>query len=335
VSRASHPIPLGSDRVRQLSNAEIDGEVRSIVRSVQFELLHDPPSVRLLGPAMGYHAIDPHLAAALRRIHPCLEVSDILSFHARVGTVDLCFEDSWSGWFIAQYLPPSNGNLVVVHLDDHTDMMPSMLEVLPDGGLANIATRHSFDVTAGDHWQEAILTGVISIGNFLTPLYFAPWRTHVRHLNNAPGNLGYARSVFQECRRYDLIPDKRFAAVDIRSWSTTPGGGDAGTYLAHSDADIVLGRLPTGDVIVHIDLDYFVNDFNGNPREAGPYVPDPGLIAAGRAKLDVFFRSLRRHRVDVTRWVVATSPGFCSGCHWHELLSELQQGISSHECLLR
>ena len=73
----------------------------------------------------------------------------------------------------------------------------------------------------------------------------------------------------------------------------------------------------------------FINDFNGNPRK-GDYVPDPSLAREGCRKLALFFDTLHARRVSVDHWIVAASPGFCSGCHWAALLNTITEKIQDY-----
>jgi hypothetical protein len=188
------------------------------------------------------------------------------------------------------------------------------------------ATGQLFNPKIPADWEAAIHSGSVSIGCFVTPFFFTNFRTHVRHLNNAANAPTRHCGVIRKPRSYELIPGKRFAAIQL---SEMDEALNAGSYVVSSHCKAVLDALPAGRVVVHVDLDYFINDFNGNPRK-GSYVPNPVLIKKGRQKLDYFFKALHSRGVRVDHWIVATSPGFCSGCHWAELLNALTEKIHSY-----
>jgi hypothetical protein len=96
--------------------------------------------------------------------------------------------------------------------------------------------------------------------------------------------------------------------------------------MAGSNPDQVLDGTPRGWTMVHIDLDYFINDFNGASRGEN-YMPDPALRTEAEKKMDRFFESLARLNPAVDRWMIATSPGFCSAIHWEWLLSSIESRI--------
>jgi hypothetical protein len=101
---------------------QIERAIRKLVRNVQFEFLDNECAFRLLGPDMYYHSLDPHLPAALARFDPPVALDDIFSYRSLGGLFDLCLEDSWSGWLIAEQLrrATQTEDLVIIHLDDST-----------------------------------------------------------------------------------------------------------------------------------------------------------------------------------------------------------------------
>jgi hypothetical protein len=297
-------------------------ELRSIIRSVRFEILEPEGILHLLGPDTRYHQIDPHLPKALGLLRENMSVSDILSYKIRTPCFDLYLEDSWSGYFISEEFgkKSSTDDLIVIHLDDHMDMMPTLLAVSGQT-MTNPTTGEVFDPTDVRSWETAIHAGCVSIGNFITPLYYSGQPVHVRHINNAGGQESW--DVVRSGCRYELIPDIEFAALGR---SKDNGDKIVGTYVGGSSAENVLRDIPSGHVVVHIDLDYFINDFNGNATTRY-HCNDRKLQREADGKIKAFFEALRVHSVRVHRWMVATSPGFCSGFHWDRLLTQIREGI--------
>lgn len=298
--------------------------INEAVRNVHFELIEGDCAIRLLGPDMYYHAVDPFLSSALKQIDPRIDINDILSYRSERPLFDLCFEDLWSGYFIAHQLQrcASGADLVIIHLDDHTDVMSTLLEWPDQKGLVNPTTGQSFDPGNPIDWASAIHSGVVGIGCFLTPFFFGNRRIHVRHVSNGPRAPAGRHGVSRTALRHEIIPDKRFAAVGLAAESKT----EFGTYVVSCRCEDVLDHLPEGQIVVHVDLDYFVNDFDGNMRD-GQYDPPSDLIERGLHKLDRFFQALAPRQLKVGRWTVATSPGFCSGYHWARLLGALADNI--------
>jgi hypothetical protein len=285
-------------------------------------------AVRLLGPEMSYHHVDPYLPEVLKRFDPAMSLAGVLSYTSSLKHFDLYFEDSWSGYFIAKRFQEQNrrDDLVLIHLDDHTDMMATLL-CRSGETLVDPISGATFDPFSSSDWKAAIYSGAVNIGNFITPFYYSGSNVHVRHINNSTQReeLCY---LFRESCRYQLIPAKQFATI-AKSNSCRPG--NVGTYLAGSNPDRVLSGIPPAWTLVHIDLDYFVNDFNGASRGES-YVPDHVLHTKAKEKLNRFFYSLVKVNPIVDRWLIATSPGFCSAYHWEWLLAEIEGRIQQFEC---
>jgi hypothetical protein len=336
VNAKTFEAKVTAPQMQHLSNAPIpldaseqtEAELKQIVCGVNFELNEHERYVRLLGPDMSYQLVDPYLPGYLARIG--LARRDVHSYKWITERVDFCFEDSWTGYFIANRLSRHyQDDLTIIHLDDHSDMMPTLLSLSGDV-LTDPTTGAVFDPGCSGNWASAILSGAITIGNYMTPLYYSSSRIHVRHI----------RSSFQRCESrcierqplcYDLIPNRLFAAI---TKADSIGPGTVGSYFAAQNPERVLDESSCGWTIIHIDLDYFVNDLDGCTRAVG-YIPNPGLRIRAAKKLERFFEALTNVGPKVDRWIIATSPGFCSAYHWEWLLSEIDLRIRAYETTSR
>lgn len=86
--------------------------------------------------------------------------------------------------------------------------------------------------------------------------------------------------------------------------------------------------MPNGKLAVHIDLDFFVNDFNGNPGTSPRSLSRNDRTTILKSMDDVFEKIDQSAR-PVDGWVVATSPGFCAARHWPWLLESLGTRIKT------
>ncbi len=328
INSKGNLIPLNNTLMCTYGREKTESELRSIVRSVKFELLEQEGAFRILGPDMPYHNLDPYLSENLGKFKKDMDSSEIISYRSSRKFFDLCFEDSWSGYFVADELRNRNQqeDLVFIHLDDHTDMMSTLLECSGDV-LKDPTSDKTFDPTCKDDWESSIYSGCVGIGSFITPLYYSGKKVHVRHLNNFPSRDYNLNNVTRESIRYELIPDKEFAAIQkiTSNWNNS-----AGTYLGGVSADKVLKDLPQGQLIVHIDLDYFINDFNGNDG-TDFCVNNPDLRYKASKKMESFFDSLSKVTSSIDRWIIGTSPGFCSAYHWDWLLTQIEAKIEQFE----
>lgn len=303
-------------------------QIRQIVRSTRTELSEGEGAFRILGPDMSYHLADPRLGELLGRFEAGMSIARIGEYRTTRRLFDLCFEDSWTGFFAAAALQnvDQDDDVVVIHLDDHTDMMSTLLQIDGDA-LIDPASGAAFCPEIPADWEGSIRSGCIGIGSFVTALFYLDRDVHVRHLNNLKTSTHEPCDVLPEACAYPLIPSRKFAAIRKAKEGSS---GRLGTYLGGSDASLVLQSTPSGHIIVHIDLDYFINDFNGNVgSQPSASVADQRCEA--QRKIEHFFEVLSETVLRVERWIIATSPGFCSVSHWGWLLTSLEEKISEFE----
>ncbi len=322
--RAELLLPLDAGYLRSHSTDEAMDAIARIVCSVRFEMLPEERAFRLLGPEMSYHSCDPYLLNTLARWGIGPTSTDILEYRVSTPHYDLCLEDSWTSFFISSRFERQRDmrDLLLVHLDDHTDMMPTLLES-SEAGLTDPATGLAFDPMSSHDWISAIASGAVNIGNYITPMFYSDRHVHVRHLNNKSAAFSEGLDIVREPCSYALIPDRRFADIERSAASRMDR---VGSYRAGDCPDHVLTDLPQTWTIVHIDLDYFINDFDGASK-GQDYVPDPGLRDRAELKMRRFFDAMRASRLDVDRWLIGTSPGFCSAYHWEWLIENIERGI--------
>lgn len=318
--QTSKLIPL-SEQCLLGDDETVIARLTPIVRSVRIEIDRRERGFRLYGPVAPYYDLDPHLPAIMRE----MQIADPLNYRSQQALFDFCLEDSWSGLFMSSWCRSSgdHSDVVLVHLDDHTDMMSLFLECIDDT-LQDPATGLPFYADSATDWELGIRSGSVAIGSFVTALYYGNRPLHVRHVNNFKTSTYRTYQVGRAVLSFPEIPGKQFATIRKRRRIV---GETVGTYQGGIDPMKVLTNLPDGPVVVHIDLDYLINDFNGNPR-TGPYSPSPSLRRAAIEKLDTFFAALVQLNVRVERWIVAASPGFCSALHWAYLMGALETRIA-------
>ena len=250
-------------------------------------------------------------------------------FHRSSANVDFCLEDSLSGLFLSRLMFQSDNNdWVLIHVDDHADMMPSALIRHRDGRLFDPGADRYFDCCTEEHWLESITSGTVNIGNYLTPLLNqieGKFSCHIRHLRPAltHGEADRLYSVGVTGDSHPIFGEQKFAALSINSHTPSTS-----TYLQSTDPRQCCSDLPSGKFAVHIDLDFFVNDFNGNPGNAPRSLSrvDRNSILES---MDDVFEQIEQSAQSVDRWIVATSPGFCAARHWPWLLQSLGKRIQT------
>jgi len=311
--------------------ARTEAEIRSLFASTAFELVPGRDRVRMRGQDRTHHRADPDLPQGAAAWGVTGD-RGIGAYRTRRPAHGLTFEDSWSGWVFAETLAELGPRepVVVIHLDDHRDLMPTLLDRGTAGDLVNPATGRVFDAASRADWASAIATGAVNIGNWLSAFVLgaigpaAGRAVHVRHLHPEAGSSAAMApcTLVPDVVSPGILPDHAFARIA----TAPPQGrhaGTASTFRASSDIGTALACLPEGRVLLHVDLDYFHNDFNGN---IGQQAGARDIAATGGAgRLASVLDHLAAAGRPVADAVVATSPGFCACGRWPDLTGRIAE----------
>lgn len=236
---------------------------------------------------------------------------------------------SWSKWLAAQARTPEE--VVILHVDDHDDMMCPRLAVIPDtqGTYKDLITGEEVRMDRPETVANAIVSSAIGIGSFITPMVHSLERVHIRHL--CATYYSQTRIGLFELQRQ--FSDDSLLAIGSKRpvLNLNPASSESlpATYKVTSDCEDWLSDLPPGPILLHIDMDYFNNRFNGDSDwESDPTRHDPSREDV-MAKIGELFENLSRHGLverieDVT---VALSPGFFPAEFWAEAIERIRAGL--------
>lgn len=303
-------------RLASSQGDDIESDLRRLLKTTAFRLIGSHKA-RLQGSDTSHHRVDPSLRVFADQQYA------LRWLRASGPEYDLCCDDSWSGFFIARQLAIAANDepLTIIHADDHMDMGPTLLAQVDAVPQDPIADR-PFDPANSADWEMSIVSGAVGIGNFITPLLFQSRLIHIRHLCESMPTVRPVGLQLVSIRD-PLVPDLAF--VSPRHTEETEGRS---SYARSAEATELCKELPLGRLIVHIDLDYFVNDFNGNAGSRAQELDDH-VRCAVLHRMDRLFDAITATNRPVARWVVATSPGFCAFRHWGWLLKELGDRIDA------
>jgi hypothetical protein len=286
--------------------------------------------------------IDPELARGLEwwsDRYGKVDVAGIpFAVHAKPG-LQLSLNDSWTIYSWSRWLKDSGApgtgpdTITLLHLDDHDDLMSPRLLIERDAWLDPIS-QHAVDLWKPDTLESAIRSGAIGIGSFMAPLLHHLPSVDVRHLCSTE----YAKErqgpylVRPVSLPDDLLaPGSSRPAVELRRVEEAPDarGEEGHPYLVTDDLDTWLAGLPEGPVLVHIDMDYFNNRFNGDSDwvDYGPKY-DPPLHDV-LARIDQVFRALEVGGIveRIEDFAVALSPGFFPADLWAPSIERIEAHV--------
>lgn len=289
-----------------------------------------------------FRYVDPRLDEGLAWWGRDLRYQDMAGARKRRGRVLLSLNDTWTLESWSQWLTGRSDDvdIVVLHVDDHKDLgAPRIFQRLEnwidpiEGRVVELCDPQT--VTA------AILSGALGMGSFLTPfLHYVP-TADVRHLCQGPKCSETVDATVQR----ELIPDSLLDPDALRpSITLVPDGLGVGRgrYRFTSNLNDWLEGIDgssdsTIGILLHIDMDYFCNRYDGDSdaiEYPGPLNPS---LAEILDQIDTFTHALRcrglLERLDDI--VIAFSPGFFPAEFWAHSCERLLAGLGESPWLDR
>lgn len=278
---------------------------------------------QLQGPGLSYLGLDQNLTANLAGFSEHkLSLADVADFHEAKAGYNLCFEDTWSLLFWLRYLKANPGvkKINIIHLDDHTDLMPPLL-YKEQGEYFQVTDDKKVNFDDPESITDFIREGSINLGSFIAPLIFFLDRVNIFHLRKEVSPNGPTKQNLVE----SYINDFPYLAKDRISISVTDKNDEPakGFYYRGNDMKSLIGEINDDPTFLHIDLDYFLNQFNGNYRNDDPVE----MISHGELEEEIrsICAELSRIRPQIVDITIATSPGFCPSTHWEFLINSFME----------
>lgn len=272
--------------------------------------------------------VDPMLSDQLKGWAPRLgEMVKTVRRHGRVTTAlyDTWTLVSWAEW-AAVSRPPRDAHLTILHVDDHRDLMSPRL-FAEGGAWRDPIAGGPFDFGEPGSVRRALESGAVGMGSFLTPVLHAFPSAEVRHLCQPPK--APATEVFEIHRdlQLDDLIDLDAARPAIRlAPAERPG---AGRYMLTPHIGDWLKDLAPGPVLLHIDMDYFNNRFDGDGdwAERAQRLDPPGeaVITRIRSVAEALRRGGLLARIEDA--VIAYSPGFFPSELWQAAERALREEL--------
>jgi hypothetical protein len=233
---------------------------------------------------------------------------------------------TWSEW-AARAKPTADTCITILHIDDHQDLMSPRLAV-EGHGLVDMITGAPFDVRDPISVLAACNSGAIGMGSFLTPFLLAFPNCDVRQLCQPPKVNDTADWSFAHAVETDdlLRPGTHRPAIMLKP----AHGVGVGRYRATNVLGEWLADIREGPVLLHVDLDYFNNRYDGD----GDWIDrmrkhDPGLKQV-IAHVDELTSAMRDVGIieRIEDAAVAFSPGFFPAELWQPTEARLREGLS-------
>ncbi|MFN0024382.1 MAG: hypothetical protein ACKVS5_10845 [Parvularculaceae bacterium] len=221
---------------------------------------------------------------------------------------------SWSEWLARRGTPPNP--LTILHVDDHEDLGSPRLFGDTDNWTDAISGER-VSLASPRSVEAAIESGGIGMGSFLTPFLHALPHCDVRQLRQPPksrATIDY-KVVLTTTPDTLIAPGRARPAIALAKTTEAPGPG---RMRITPDLNAWLADIGPGPILLHIDMDYFNNRYDGDSdweSRREPFDPDADTVLKSiDAMADALnARGLIERLEDL---VVAFSPGFFPAELW-------------------
>lgn len=303
-------------------------------KDAEAELHGDHWSLHLGWTADPERHIDPCLAEGLRWWGADLVSMPMI--HRRKKRLQFSLYDTWTLYSWSKWLAGERrrqgcpvGRVVVLHVDDHQDMMSPRL-FRSDEAWTDPITAERVDLYQPPTIHRAIESGSIGMGSFVTPFVHAVPQIEVRHLRQRTSTVDFAIIRTEEPDGL-LQPGAQRPA--IRLDPVRAGCWPRQHYRVTGNLQQWLEDLPPWPVLVHIDMDYFNNRFNGDSdwNEATDRL-DPPLPVVLQLIQDLG-EALARPTIAaaIADIAIAFVPGFFPAELWPASYGALQRALRSFD----
>jgi hypothetical protein len=296
-------------------------------------------SLTLSRPAEADCYVDPRLAEGLRwwaETYHEVDVAAIPFARFRAPGFQLSLNDSWTIYSWSRWLAGLQGHdalpsaVTLLHLDDHDDLMTPRI-IIAGSTWRDAITGNAFDLRQPDSVESAVRSGAVGIGSFMAPLLHALPSVHVRHLcatEYAARRTG-PHTIYPVTFKDNLLASgaPRPALKLERADAPAPAGQThSHQYSVTDDTAEWLEGIPDGPVLIHIDMDYFNNRFDGDSdrvdNDPKYEQPLPQILE----RIDQVFGAIEQQGISerVVDMAVGISPGFFPAEFWAPSIERIE-----------
>lgn len=280
--------------------------------------------VQLRWPEDPSYYIDDQLKAGLLWWNEALSPQDINSQYRQNKNYQISLTDNWtlyawSKWLQLKQLQGPIEELIIIHIDDHTDCMAPLLKK-QGHSWQDMITGHLVQIDNPATIKNAILSGSISVGSFIAPFFHHVKKIVFRHLRNGyrSTNPTVKKKLYPSLIYDDLLSPGQFRpALSLEAFGAV--GQRSIDYLVTDCIKELLQDLPKEpSILLHIDMDYFNNRFDGDSDWVGrKQILNPTLeqvLSQVSTTFTQLWSIINKSRVeDIT---IALSPGFFPAEYW-------------------
>ena len=174
----------------------------------------------------------------------------------------ICLSEAWIPYVWSKYITINRHQekLTIIHVDDHADLMSPFI-IWDNDKQFDMLTKRPISWTDPQSVKYAVQSGAITIGSMLTPIVMTANQVNVLHLKQ---NVQTVYKVLKKVTIDEglLYPGAQRIAIER---DEPYKKSHQNLYLKTSEYGMLKDYiLPGSTVILHVDMDYFNNRYNGS-----------------------------------------------------------------------
>lgn len=280
--------------------------------------------------------IDSRLGSGLAWWGDSIGLSTMITATRRTGRILEALFDTWTLHSWSQWIETCNETVspVILHVDDHRDLGCPRL-FCQSGAFYDAITGDRCDIGRAESVRASILSGAIGMGSFMTPFLHCFPDSEIRHLCQPPKALATTDFHFSTVTELDTLLGPGMARPSIE-FSPLAGNenrsGPGRLRITPNLQDWLrgLGPLDTRPILLHIDMDYFNNRYDGDSDWDQRNIRlDPSCNDV-LSRIDLFCEALVQADIGrrIEDIVIAYSPGFFPAELWAPASARLRSGLT-------
>ena len=272
------------------------------------------------------------LTAGLKALH--FPLDETLDHYHLTHNACLCLSENWLP-FCLQCLIRNHTckrKTAIIHIDDHSDLMSPFISY-SNGRYTNILSKYSSVSLDPSFLKNAIETGAITIGSMLTIITYILQDVNIYHLKRKATNFYKGISKQSYFDHILEVPDR----IGIEYNDNLSNN----TYFQTGSMDEINKILKyESEIILHIDMDYLNNRFNGSTSWKEEKRDSDYPIDEQKHQIRIICKHLEaiNKRIPIKLVMIGVSPSFYPVQYWKEgcmyLLKRLRQsGIEVNDLI--
>lgn len=263
-----------------------------------------------------------------------IEANEISDYCYITNNSCICLSENWLpyGWRVIAEADSISQRTAIIHIDDHSDLMQPFIS-FDSGEFRNILTNQTSSTLNIHFLKQAIDTGAITIGSMLTTIVYSLQNFNIYHLkrNVSYFRAGIAKRTFSD----DIIPNFNRIGIEFNDEIN-----DSSYFLTSSISDIMYGLSGEEQCILHIDMDYFNNRYNGSTSWKQDRIGNDYSLSEQKNRMREIATYLKKINsiIPIKYVLIGVSPSFYPSEYWKDglrfLLNELSNSTINVQELL-